>query len=274
MNSNNSINNYEQALCEWYLWVMKKELDLKNPRTFNEKIQWLKVNDATPVKTLCADKYLVRDWIKVKIDEKYLIPLLGVWDRFDAIEFVNLPDSFALKANHGCGWNAIVKDKNQFDIETARIKFDRWMQTNFAFEYGFELQYKDIKPKIIAEAYFESEYESQVWCFNGKPEFISVIDSPHGKNQKRSYNVQWEPLPFVTSLPKLEKEIACPANLEEMIAISKRLASDFVFVRVDFYLNKGCLKFGEMTFTPASGTVHWEPKEYDEIMGNILKIDL
>ena len=149
-------SQYEEELKDWYKRRTKKELDLENPKTFNEKIQWLKLYDSTPIKTKLADKYLVREWVKEKIGEEYLVPLLGVWDKFDDIDFDKLPDKFVLKCNHGCGWNLIVTDKSKIDKVEAKKKFDKWMNTNFAFCNGLELHYKNIQPKIIAEEYLEN----------------------------------------------------------------------------------------------------------------------
>ena len=150
-------SKYPELLCDWYYETCEKALDLSRPRTYNEKVQWLKLYDTTPLKTRLSDKYLVRQWISEKIGDQYLIPLLGAWDHFDEIDFDALPNQFVLKANHGCGWLVIVKDKNKFNRGDAKKKFDYWMHTNFAYCAGLELQYRDIKPKIIAERYLEDE---------------------------------------------------------------------------------------------------------------------
>ena len=135
-------DKYEKELKLWYYRKTGRELDLNNTETFNEKIQWLKLYDSTPLKTKLADKYLVREWIKEKIGEKYLIPLLGVWDKFDDIDFEKLPNQFVLKANHGSGWNIIVKDKTKLDKKMAKKKFDEWLDRNYAFR-DFPSEIKD-----------------------------------------------------------------------------------------------------------------------------------
>jgi len=263
---------YEEELKLWYENTTGEELNLEAPKTFNEKIQWLKLFDSTPLKTKLADKYLVREWVKEKLGEEYLIPMVGVWDSFDEIDFDKMPDQFALKANHGSGWNLIVKDKTQFDKNTAKKKFDIWMGKNFAFAYGLELHYMNIPPRIIAEEYHPCQYEYQFWCFNGKPVFISAIHEPHGQNAKATYDPDWNEMDFVTSLPKLEGTLPRPVMLEEMTRIANIIAAEFAFVRVDFLYDEKNLFVGEITFTPAGGLCKWTPKEYDRILGDKLSL--
>ena len=268
---------YPEELKLWYKRVMKEDLDLDNPKTYNEKIQWMKLYDSTPLKTRLADKYLVRDWVKKKIGEEYLIPLLGVWDNFDEIDFDKLPNQFVLKANHGCGWNIIVKDKSTFDREEARKKFDVWMHTNWAFKYGLELQYTNIPPKIIAEEYLENNdddlYDYKVFCFDGKAESVMFLSDRKQKLKMSFYDLQWNKLPFVYSFPQNPDEVPRPKNLELMINLAEKLAEGFPHVRVDFYvLNDGSIKFGEMTFTSAGGTCKWNISEQDKVYGDLIKL--
>ena len=268
---------YEDELKVWFKKVTGDELNLNQPLTYNAKIQWLKLYDSTPLKTKLADKYLVRNWVEEKIGAQYLIPLLGVWDKFDDIDFDKLPNSFVLKANHGCGWNIIVKDKSKFDIEDARKKFNTWMSTNFAFKFGLELQYLNIAPKIIAEQYLENGandlYDYKVFCFNGKAESIMFLSERKQGLKMAFYDLNWNKLPFVYTYPRNEAEVPKPQNLELLIKLSEKLAEGFAHVRVDFYiLNDGSLKFGEMTFTSASGSCKWNPPEQDRIYGDLIKL--
>ncbi len=172
---------YPRLLKEWNKLHGRGNLDIDNPGSYNEKIQWIKLHDVTPLMTKLADKYLVREWVADKIGEQYLVPLLGVWDCFDDINFDELPDRFVLKCNHGSGMNLVVKDKKSFDWAEAKNKFDRWMAINFAFQNGFELQYKDIPRKIIAEEYIEQMDEDlldfKIHCFKGEPKIVQVIGS-------------------------------------------------------------------------------------------------
>jgi hypothetical protein len=270
-------DRYPEALKAWYKQVTGRTLDLDRPRTFNEKIQWLKLFDSTPLKTRLTDKYLVRDWVKEKIGSKYLTDLLGVWHRFDDIDFDRLPEKFVLKATHGCGWNMMV-DKRTFDRAAAKRKFDRWLNTNYAFVFGLELQYKNLQPRIIAEAYLENSkgdlYDYKIWCFSGRAEYIMFLAERSLRLKMAFYDRQWNLLPVVYLPTRYDCSAAKPDNLEEMIDIAEILSKEFAHVRVDlFRLNDGTIKFGEMTFTSASGTCGWSPPEYDEILGRLIDID-
>lgn len=269
-------SKYEKELKLWYKDKTGKNLNLRRPRTYNEKIQWLKLYDSTPLKTRLADKYLVREWVAEKIGEQYLIPLLGVWDSFDEIDFDQLPDRFVLKANHGYHWNYIVEDKSTFDKGDAKSKFDRWLNRNFAFR-GLELQYLNIPPKIIAEEYLENGdndlYDYKVFCFGGRAESINYISGRKQELRQAFFDINWNKLPFTDGFQIDETEIPRPKNLDLLIKLAEKLAEGFAHVRVDFYiLNDGSLKFGEMTFTSLSGTCRWDPPEQDYIYGDLIKL--
>ena len=264
---------YPEELKLWYRRVTNEELDLDNPQTYNEKIQWMKLYDSTPLKTRLADKYLVRAWVKQKIGGEYLIPLLGVWDSFDEIDFDKLPNQFVLKANHGSGWNIIVKDKSTFDKEEARKKFDVWMHTNFAFRAGLELHYMNIPPKIIAEEYMEnlgSLYDYKVCCADGKPRFLWIDIDRYTDHRRVVYSLDWERLSFQINEKVLvdSRDYPKPECLEEMIGAAEILCKEFAQVRVDFYVVDGKLYFGEMTFTDASGGSRIVPREMEYEIGS------
>ena len=151
-------------LKKWYFRQTKRNLNIENPQTYNEKLQWLKIFNALPIKTQLADKYLVREWIKEKIGGEYLVPILGVYDSVNEINFDNLPNQFVIKCNHGSGYNLIVKDKSNLNIPEVKTRINKWMHENFAFNCGFELHYRDIKPKIIIEKFIDlvMKYKSGV----------------------------------------------------------------------------------------------------------------
>ena len=267
----------EAELIVWFYANTKYYLNLEEPKTFNEKIQWMKIFDSTLLKTKLADKYLVREYVKEKIGEKYLVPLLGVWDDFDEIDFDKLPNSFVLKANHGCGWNIIVKDKSKFEIDVAREKFNIWMNSNFAFKFGLELHYLNIKPKIIAEKYMENDnndlYDYKVFCFNGKAESIMFLSERKTGLKMAFFDLNWNKLPFTYTFPYNPDNIPRPKNLDLLISLSEKLSEGFAHVRVDFYiLNDGSLKFGELTFSSASGSCKWNPPEQNRIYGDLIKL--
>lgn len=271
----------ERELKLWFKLRSGCDLDLENPKTFNEKIQWLKLYDSTPLKTRLADKYEVRAWIKEKIGEKYLVPLLGVWDSFDEIDFDKLPEKFVLKTTHGSGYNVVVKDKSKFDKAEAKKKITDWLSRKFEYQGGFEMHYAGIKPRIIAEEFLDVDedgaYEWQAFCFNGKPKFILVIEGgAHAgvPGRRYYYDTNWKKLPFTSladSLP--EGEIEMPERFSEFMDCAKKLAADFLHVRVDFYLLRdGSWKAGELTFTTASGQMRIYPKSYDRVIGDMLEL--
>ncbi|MBR1825780.1 MAG: glycosyltransferase [Alphaproteobacteria bacterium] len=252
--------------------------NLDSPRTFNEKIQWLKLYDSTPIKTRLADKYLVRDWVKEKIGEEYLIPLLGVYDKFEDIDFAKLPDKFVIKCNHGCSYNIIVKDKSQLDLTDVKAKLDKWMNENYAF-HAFELHYRDIQPKIIIEKYIENAgtndlYDYKLWCFNGKVYYIQFLSERNlGGLKMAFYNRKWQKQKFVYSYPLDKKDMPKPNNLQKMILLAEKLSQGFNHTRVDFYrMNDGKLYFGEMTFTSASGICKWNDENTNRYFGSLITL--
>ena len=264
-------------LKTWYKKRTGKILDLDNPQTFNEKIQWLKLYDNSPIKAVLADKYKVREWVEKKIGKEYLIPLIGVWDSFEDINFDNMPFRFVLKANHGSHWNVIVKDKYKTDLNKIKHKFDRWLKRNYAFKAGLELQYSCIKPKIVAEQYIEDSHEElndyKILCFNGEPKFVWVDCGRYTDHRtKNIYDVQWNLQPFEMTYPTAKGEIKAPKNFEKMLELSRILSKDFPFVRVDFYNVDGKIYFGEMTFTSMSGVEKFSPEIYDLELGKLLNL--
>lgn len=271
---------YKRALQQWWKSKGYYPLNLDNPKTFNEKIQWMKLYDSTPVKTKLADKYLVRDWVKEKIGDNYLIPLLGVYDRFEDIDFNILPNQFVIKCNHGCGYNIIVKDKQQVDYGEIKSKLYKWMNENFGFKVGLELHYRDIERKIIIEEYIENKasggdlYDYKFWCFNGKVKYIQFLSERNTDGLKMAfYDKEWVKQNFVYSYPLDSKTIKRPDNLQEMIALAEKLSEGFNHVRVDFYrMDDGRIFFGEMTFTSASGACKWNDENINRYFGDLIKL--
>jgi hypothetical protein len=264
-------------LKAWYKRITGKELDLDNPITFNEKINWLKLNDRDPRKTILADKYLVRNYVKNTVGSEYLIPLLGVWDRFDDIDFEKLPDSFVLKCNHGCGWNYLVKNKSEVNMNEMKSAFDRWMCMNYSWKNGFELHYSGINPKIIAEEYLTEPngylLEIKAFAFNGQVKYLWTDIDKYGNHRRNIYTRDWNYVPCEIRYPTAPELIMeKPDWLEEVIDISDKLANDFVQVRLDYYIVKKRIYFGEMTFTQGSGSARMEPREFEIEFGNNIDI--
>lgn len=270
-------DQYEDNLKEWYYERTGQVLDLEHPVTFNEKVQWLKLHGSTEIKTCLADKYLVRDFVSQKIGEEYLIPILGVYDSFNQINFDTLPDRFVMKTNHASGWNLIVKDKSTLNIQEAKKQFDYWMGRNYAFQSGLELHYKNIIPKIIIEKYIENEsdelFDYRFFCFNGKAYSIWIdIDSGKTTHRRNIYDLEWNLLPVKVSYENDEKLNRKPENLKKMIEIAETLSEGIDMVRVDLYEVSGKIYFGEMTFTPQSGQGKWIPEEYNKIYGDMIQL--
>lgn len=275
-----NINILKDRLSSWYYKITKQKLNLYNPQTFNEKIQWSKLYDSTPIKTLLADKYLVRNWVKNKIGEDYLIPLLGVYNSSEEIDFNCLPDKFVIKCNHGCAYNIIVKNKNSLDINKIKQQLNDWMQENFAFKHGLELHYSNISPKIIIEKFIENKnsngdlYDYKFWCFEGKVYYIQFLSERNTNGLKMAfYDRNWNKQKFAYSYPLDTKTITKPDNLEQMIKIAESLSEGFNHVRVDLYrMDDGKIYFGEMTFTSASGICGWSDQNVNRYFGKLFKL--
>lgn len=273
----------EQELNLLYFRNMQRYVNFDDPVSFTEKIQWLKLYDASEQKTRLADKYQVRNWICEQIGEKYLVPLLGVWENFDDIDFSKLPDRFVLKMNHGSGMNIVVKDKSQFDIKSAKKKFDAWIVRPFEAQ-GFEIHYRDIPKRIIAEAYIEELdgelYDYKFHCFNGKPLFIQCIGNRNLKlhtGNQNNYDLHWNKQDWIfEDYPEFGYDLPCPKRLSEMVEIASKLSEGFPYVRVDLYDLDQSVLFGEMTFTPGNGMYPYKgtwTREKDEYLGRMIPID-
>ena len=255
------------------------KLDWENLSTYTEKMQWEKIYDNNPQKVILADKYLVRQWIMDTIGEEYLIPLLGVWEKFEDIDFDKLPDKFVMKTNHGTGTNYIVKCKNKMNLKDASRTFADWLETDYAYACGFEMHYSKIQPKIIVEKYMETEYgelqDYKFLCFDGKPYFVWVDMGRYSDHTRNVYDLEWNLQPWKQERYGLYKEaIPKPKNFELMIDLVKKLSEGFSHVRVDMYNVNGKIYFAEMTFTNGSGLDRIIPNEYDQMLGDLWKLDM
>ena len=264
-----------------YRLIMGKKLDLKNPKTFNEKLQWLKLYDRRPEYTKMVDKYEVRKYIAKTIGEEYLIPLLGVYDSFDDIDFDRLPNQFVLKPNHTSGDFYICRDKSKIDYKKLKKEVNRWLKREYYWLHR-EWPYKNVKPRILCEKYLVDESGKELidykfMCFNGEVKCIFVCsnrNSPLGLNID-IYNVDWNLMPFGRpNSPRTGVKIPKPRNFNKMIEFAEKLAKDIPFIRVDFYEVDGHLYFGELTFYPTSGFGKFTPEYYDDILGSWLKLTI
>lgn len=266
---------YKKELSQWWYKKMKKPLNLDNPITFNEKIQWLKLYDSTPIKTRLSDKYLVRDWVKEKIGEQYLIPILGVYEKFEDINFNKLPNQFVIKCNHGSGYNIIVKDKYKINLGVVRAKIEKWMKKKYCISCK-ELNYLNIQPKIIIEKYMDDNSgdlrDYKFNCFNGKPEFIWMDIDRHSNHKRNLYDLNWKQLPYkVNSHYATFPSPSKPKCLKKLIKLASILSKGFFFVRVDFYIINEKIYFGEMTFYSESGIADIIPPSFDKRLSSLIK---
>lgn len=260
-----------------YLERIGHPLDWDNLRTYTEKMQWEKFFHNDPIKVRLSDKYLVRDWIKETIGEDYLIPLLGVWNNVDEIDFDTLPQSFVLKTNHGSGTIVIVKDKSLLNKREVRQCFNDWMRIDYAYNTGFEMHYSAIERKIIAEQYMETDLgelqDYKFLCFDGVPYYCWVDIGRYSHHTRNVYDMNWKLQEWNQAYyGNYEKPIEKPKNFELMIELAKKLSSGFPHVRVDLYNINGTVYFGEMTFTNGCGFDPIVPEEYDAVLGDLWKI--
>ena len=261
--------------------AMGKDMDIQNPVTYSEKIQWLKLYDDNKLRTSLTDKVSVREWIKEKIGEEYLIPIIGVYSSFDEIDFERLPERFVIKTNHSSGWNIIVKDKSQFDKKSAKKKINRLLSLNYAFWNEYELHYSDIVPQIIIEHYLEDSNgqlnDYKFLCFQNVCEYV-WMDFDRMTNHKRNvYDMNWVLQPWSQfTYGNYMGEVNKPQNFEEMVHIANILCQGFKHVRVDLYNVDGKIYFGEMTFTNGSGFEGIYPEKYEYELGKkiVLPMDL
>ncbi len=252
-------------------------LDLNNPKTLNEKINWLKVNHKKDIHTIIADKYKVRAYVKEKIGEEYLIPLLYHTKDPEDIRPENLPDvDHIIKCNHDSSGGVVVKDKSAIDWVQTRKRFRRLLKSNHYYSTR-EWQYKNIEPRIVVEKLLNMEDgnlpdDYKIHCFHGKVQFFGVDVDRHLPTRGRNiYDTNWNLLPCNWGRPN-GRELPRPENLEEMIALAEKLAEDFVYLRVDFYSVKGKTYFGELTLHQSSGFRKFWQKECDEKFGKLLDI--
>lgn len=259
--------------------IMKKKLDLKNPKGFNEKLQWLKLYDRKPEYTKMVDKYEVRSLIAETIGEEYLIPLVGgPWESFDEIDFDSLPEQFVLKCTHDSGGLVICRDKSKLDKEAAKRKIDFCMKRNYYWSCR-EWPYRDVKPRIIAEQYMEeaegkSLTDYKFMCFDGNPEclFLCLNRGSQAGLNVDFYDMQWNRMPFERKYKASGMLMPKPSGFEKMVELSRKLSENIPFVRVDFYEIKGRVYFGELTFYPGSGMEEFRPEEWDRHLGEWIKL--
>ena len=253
--------------------------NLENPKTFCEKLQWLKLNDRNPLHTIMVDKYEVKEYVSGIIGSKYVIPTFGVWDKFEDIEFDKLPNQFVLKVTHDSGGVVICRDKQQFNKKEAEKKISSSLNSDF-YSYSKEWPYKNVPRRIIAEQYLEDKehpgnlVDYKFFCFNGIVKFFKVDFDRFIDHHANYYSLDGKLLYFGEAdyPPIPDRKISIPENLGDMIYLAERLSKGHVFLRVDFYSINSIIYFGELTFYPASGLSRFTPISTDIQLGELLDI--
>ena len=252
--------------------------DLDNPTTLNEKILWLNLRHRDPRWIMCSDKVAVRDFVRDRIGERYLVPLLGVYDDADDIDLEALPDRFIIKAAHGSGWNIIVRDKRDLDWPGAKRTLQDWLARSY-YSHKREWQYRHVPRRLVIEELLLDENgeipdDYKVWCLRNDREqtqFLQVDMGRFTRHTRNYYDPEWNRLPFEkVDAPNNPTDRPRPEGLEEMITAARVLSEGFCLVRVDFYSLPGRIYFGEMTFTPDAGMARLKPEEWDRKLGDLI----
>ena len=249
------------------------DLNLENPKTFNEKLNWFKLNNRNPRYTKMADKYEVRELISDRIGDEYLVPLYGAWNAVDEIDFKGLPEQFVLKCSHDSGSVVVCKDKQKFDANTVKDKLTKNLNSNW-YWHSREWVYKDIKPRIIAQKYLgENINDYKIMTFQGEPKIIQVVYDLFVEQKRNLYTTDWEYIPVAQHFPTdPEHIIEKPANLGKMLEFSRILAKGIPHVRVDFWEVDEKFYFSEFTFYSDAGFSKFDPYKYDELLGNWIEL--
>lgn len=269
--------NREWTVRRLFKNFLGRELNLDNPQTYNDKMQWLKLYWYDPNMKDCVDKYKVREYIAEKGYGHTLNELYGVYDKAEDIDFDKLPDSFILKANHGCRMNIIVNDKSELDREKAVRQLNEWLAEDFYWR-NTDWVYKGIEPKIVCEKNLSNDKgevpeDYKIFCFEGEPRVIAVDVDRYGDHYRNLYDSKWNYIEGrINYKYKKEKQVPKPELLEEMVEMARILSADFLHVRVDVYELEGKLIFGELTFFNGSGFTRQEPPEFERYLGNFLPL--
>lgn len=280
MNKNFFFFLSDKLFLKWkFKILMGYKLDLNNPQTFNEKLQWLKLYDRKPTYTKMVDKYEAKEYVKNIIGEEYIIKTLGIYNSFEEIDFEKLPNQFVIKPTHTSGDVYICTDKSNINYKELENKIKKWLKRKYFYIHR-EWPYKNVKPKIIIEKYMTDNSNSsqltdyKVYTFNGRAKMI-MINKDRGVDTKADYfDTDYQCLDFFWGYPHAEVKPQKPKCFDEMIELAEKLAKDTYELRVDFYEVNGQIYFGEMTFFDAAGFGKFEPNEWDKKIGDMLKLPM
>lgn len=270
-------NERKEELSRLYCHYLNRELDWTNLQRYTEKMQWKKLNLVNPEEKIASDKYAVRQWVADRIGLEYLIPMLGLWERFEDIDFDSMPNQFVLKTTHASSNNIIVKDKNTIDKEYSALQFKLWLSFDYS-NASFEMNYKDIPRRIIAEKYMQDQNgefpDYKFMCFDGVPYCCWVDLGRFTTHTRDVFDMNWNKMPVKWIFPCSETPIPCPRNFEKMKEIAASLSQGFSHVRVDLYNIDGDIYFGELTFCESSGFCLIEPDEFDYKLGALWNLPI
>lgn len=254
-----------------YWLIFRKKLDIKNPKTFSEKLQWLKLNNRKEQFTHLVDKYEVRKHITAKIGDEYLVPLIGVYDQVGQIDWNALPRRFVLKCTHGSGYNIICADKDKLDIANAKKKLNKWMKMNWYWN-GREWPYKNVTPKIVCETFISDGENTpddyKVLCFNGVAKLIEVHMDRFGNHAQDFYDENWNKTKISQDGTISNQIYTKPQQFNKMIQLSEKLAFGIPQIRIDWYIVGQQLYFGEITFFDGSGLDPFDHEPDDQLLGS------
>lgn len=258
---------------------MKKELNLENPTTFTEKIQWLKLYDRREIYCQMVDKYEAKKYVAAIVGDAYIIPTIGIWDKVEEIPFEKLPNQFVLKCTHDCGGSIICKDKSMFDVASAKKKLSRCMRRNY-FWNGREWPYKNVRPRIICEQYMEDNCTKELrdykfYAFDGEVKFMLVVSDRQNPNEETKfdfYDMNFNHLNIKQGCPNSKKNLEKPGKFEVMCKLAEELSKGFPMLRADLYEVNGKVFFGELTLSPYSGMHPFEPEVWDRKFGEYIKL--
>lgn len=253
-----------------------KKIDFDNPKTFNEKLNWLKLYDRNDKYTMLADKYLVKEYVEKTIGKEYVIKNYKIWENVEDINLDELPCKFVMKCNHDSGGLIICKNKENINLEDVKDKLKRSLENNY-FYYKREWPYKNIKPLILVEEFIEDKEmedlrDYKFMCFNGVPKFV-YITVKNDNIWENYYDMEFNPVEINHGFPRYKEEFKKPENFDEMVKIAKQLSKDIPFVRIDLHNTDGKIYFGEFTFYDWGGLRPYSDEKYDKLLGDLLKIE-
>ncbi len=267
------------AIKQQWKRCMGYPLNLDNPQTFNEKLQWLKLHDHNPLYTTLVDKYRVKAWVADKIGPEYVIPTLAIWHNAEDIDITHLPNQFVLKCNHDSGSIIVCQDKSQFDVQKAKKKLGGALSKNY-YSRSREWPYKNVRPCILAEPYMEDEQSHDLpdykfFCFNGVAEYLFIASERMNELTETRFDFfdrDYNHVDVTNGHPNADVLPPKPHSYAEMIKLADKLSAGIPHVRVDFYEVNGRVYFGEMTFYHWGGMVPFSPKDFDCQLGELLNL--